>query len=242
MVSQLRDAADSRARLRAAAAEEFAARGFAGATVDRIAARARVTKAMVYYHFASKAALYREILRDFFAAVASRVVDVRAAGGPADAQLGAFIRAINETALAEPRFPPMWLREIADGGRHLDDAIVRQMTRVLGTLADILADGRSAGAFRDVPPLIVQFGIVGPLLLAAATEPIRDRTAGAASTARRGRSDGRPPRVSAVRRPLLPIPPITRDAVVEHVQRTTLAALRPLDSTTPRRQPVRRQQ
>src|SRR5579864_4568868 len=175
MVSQLRDAADSRARLRAAAAEEFAARGFAGATVDRIAARARVTKAMVYYHYASKAALYREILRDFFAAVATRVVDVRAAGGPPDAQLGAFIRAINETALAEPRFPPMWLREIADGGRHLDQSIVREVARVLGTLAAILADGQASGVFREVPPLMIQFGIVGPLLLAAATEPIRAR-------------------------------------------------------------------
>src|SRR5579864_1411354 len=240
MVSQLRDAADSRARLRAAAAEEFAARGFAGATVDRIAARARVTKAMVYYHFASKAALYREILRDFFAAVASRVVDVRAAGGPADAQLGAFIRAINETALAEPRFPPMWLREIADGGRHLDDAIVRQMTRVLGTLADILADGRSAGAFRDVPPLIVQFGIVGPLLLAAATEPIRDRTFRGASPGR-GRV-GRPVRRDRPEgQALLPIPAVTRDAVAEHVQRMALAALRPLDRETHPRQLVGRQ-
>ena len=50
----------------AAAAAEFAARGFAGANVDRIARAARVNKAMIYYHFKSKAALYREILRDMF--------------------------------------------------------------------------------------------------------------------------------------------------------------------------------
>ena len=52
----------SRERIFAAAAREFAARGFAGANVDRIAAAARVNKAMIYYHFRSKAALYREIL------------------------------------------------------------------------------------------------------------------------------------------------------------------------------------
>ena len=56
----------------AAAATEFAARGFAGANVDRIAAAARLNKAMIYYHFHSKAALYREILRDMFGAVARR--------------------------------------------------------------------------------------------------------------------------------------------------------------------------
>jgi TetR/AcrR family transcriptional regulator len=226
MGGKLRDAAASRARLRAAAADEFAARGFAGATVDRIATRARVTKAMVYYHFASKAALYREILRDLFAAVADRVARVRAAGGPPDHQLAGFIRAINETALAEPRFPPMWLREIADGGRHVDDSVLRQVGRVLGTLAEILAEGRAAGDFRDVAPLIVQFGIVGPLLLAAATEPLRDRARA------RGRSRASVP---------LPVPPITREAVAEHVHRMTLAALQPVDAITHRRQPARGQ-
>jgi AcrR family transcriptional regulator len=46
-------------RILAAAAAEFAERGFAGARVDRIARRARVNKAMIYYHFASKQRLYR---------------------------------------------------------------------------------------------------------------------------------------------------------------------------------------
>lgn len=204
MVSKLRDAAASKARLRAAAAAEFAARGFAGATVDRIAARARVTKAMVYYHFASKAALYREILRDLFGAVASGVAAVRATGGSPTEQLTGFIRAINETALAEPNFPPMWLREVADGGRHLDESIVKELMRVIGVLAEILSEGQRLGEFRDVAPLIVQFGIVGPLLLAAATEPIRMNT-----------------------RVALPMPPITRVAMADHVVRVTLAALTP---------------
>src|SRR5579862_8534392 len=203
MVSKLRDAAASRARLRAAAAAEFAARGFAGATVDRIAARARVTKAMVYYHFASKAALYREILRDLFASVADRVAAVRDAGGTPEAQLVGFIHAINETALAEPTFPPTWLREIADGGRHIDESVVGQMARVVGTLTEILRDGQAAGVFRAVPPLVVQFGIVGPLLLSAATESIRAKV------------------------PALPLRNISRETITGHVERMALAALLP---------------
>ena len=50
-------------RILAAAAVEFAARGYAGARVDRIARRARVNKAMLYYHFRSKQGLYRALLR-----------------------------------------------------------------------------------------------------------------------------------------------------------------------------------
>src|SRR6476659_1298995 len=73
--------ADSRQRLITAAAVEFAARGFAGARVDRIARRARVNKAMIYYHFASKQRLYRVLLRTMF----SRAADAlrAAAAGPA---------------------------------------------------------------------------------------------------------------------------------------------------------------
>src|SRR3954468_2337586 len=84
----------SRERLLAAAATEFAAHGFAGASVDRIARHARVNKAMIYYHFKSKAALYGEILRDMFAAVAARVAGtVQSPLDPAD-KIRAFVEAI----------------------------------------------------------------------------------------------------------------------------------------------------
>src|SRR6266436_1253879 len=57
----------------AAAALEFAERGFAGARVDRIARRARVNKAMLYYHLKSKERLYRTLLRRTFGLAAERL-------------------------------------------------------------------------------------------------------------------------------------------------------------------------
>ena len=177
MVSQTRPRASSRDRLLAAAAEEFAARGFDGAKVDRIAARARVNKAMLYYHFTNKAALYRDILRHLFASVAAAVAAVREAGGAPDVQLRGFVEAIARNAVARPHFPAMWLREVAEGGRHIDDSIVLEMRQVLQTLAAILDDGRRAGVFRAVHPLVTQVSIVAPLLFFAATAPMRERYA-----------------------------------------------------------------
>src|SRR6478735_10141107 len=83
--------ATSRQRLLTAAAAEFAARGFAGASVDRIARTARVNKAMIYYHFQSKAGLYREILRDMFAAVAGRVTATGQSGASPDEKIRDFV-------------------------------------------------------------------------------------------------------------------------------------------------------
>ena len=46
------------------AATRFAKGGFDGVSVDDIARDAGVNKAMIYYHFADKLALYRAVLAD----------------------------------------------------------------------------------------------------------------------------------------------------------------------------------
>ena len=167
--------AGTRERLLAAAAAEFAARGFDGAKVDRIAARAGVNKAMLYYHFRSKAGLYGEILRQLFDGVGDAVAAVRDGGQPPPAQIRQFIDAVARQAVARPHFPAIWLRELAEGGRHLDPAILSGMRRVLETLAAILADGHAAGVFARANPLVTQMSIVAPLLFYVASAPVRER-------------------------------------------------------------------
>ncbi|PZS35817.1 MAG: TetR family transcriptional regulator [Pseudonocardiales bacterium] len=57
-----RDAVASRARILAAAVAEFGAKGYAGARVSQIAARAGVNQQLISYYFGGKAGLYRELL------------------------------------------------------------------------------------------------------------------------------------------------------------------------------------
>jgi AcrR family transcriptional regulator len=72
----VRDAEATRQRLLDAATEEFAARGIAGARVDRIAQAAGSNKAQIYHYFGSKDAL--------FEAVFDRVVKATLAETPID--------------------------------------------------------------------------------------------------------------------------------------------------------------
>ena len=192
----------SRDRLLAAAAAEFAARGFAGANVDRIARAARVNKAMIYYHFKSKAALYREILQDMFEAVGSRVREVAACDAPHDEKIRRFIEAIAAEAAARPHFPPIWIRELAEGSTHVDAQTIRYARGVLETLAAMLEAGRRAGRFVQVNPLLVHAGIIAPLMFFLATGALRQKLDAAG--------------VKAVRE-------LDRDRVIAHIQRVTLA-------------------
>jgi AcrR family transcriptional regulator len=56
------DAERSLADILEVATAEFAAKGFAGARIDEIAAATRTSKRMIYYHFESKEALYVAVL------------------------------------------------------------------------------------------------------------------------------------------------------------------------------------
>jgi AcrR family transcriptional regulator len=194
----------SRDRVFAAAANEFAARGYAGANVDRIARAARLNKAMIYYHFKSKAALYREILRDMFGAVRERVGTVAASDAGPEAKIRAYIAAIADEADARPHFPSIWLREIAEGAGHVDEVTLRYVREVLAALGGIIAEGVRAGRFQPAHPLLVQGGIIAPLMFFLATAPLREKIA-------RAGVDG--------------IAGISRDMVVSHIQRLTLAQL-----------------
>ena len=173
----VRSGAESRERIFRAAATQFAARGFAGANVDRIAAAAGVNKAMIYYHFKSKAALYREILREMFEAVAARLDELAAKRATPDGKIRAFVEAIAREAEARPHFPPIWFREIAEGGTHIDAGTIRIVAGIVRRLALIVREGVIAGQFKPVDPLLVHGGIVGPLLLFYASGELRKRIA-----------------------------------------------------------------
>lgn len=165
----------TRDRLFAAAATEFAARGFAGASVDRIALAARVNKAMLYYHFKNKAGLYHEILRDMFEAVAARIGQATTARPDPAERIKVLVEAIAREAEARPHFPSIWLREIAEGGTRVDKGTMAIIVGILGQVAAAVQDGVAAKRFIPAHPLLVQLGIVGPVLMFFATAAMRRR-------------------------------------------------------------------
>src|SRR5437588_11541227 len=64
---------ERRRRILAAARDVFARAGYEGASVEALAARAGVTKPILYRHFAGKRDLYLAVLEDHFADLIRRV-------------------------------------------------------------------------------------------------------------------------------------------------------------------------
>jgi len=160
-----RSARDSRAALFRAAAVEFSARGYDAAGTDRIAARARVNKAMLYYHFGSKRDLYLEIVRDMIHTVGARARAIADGPGTAEQKIDVWIAAIVEEAAARPWFPPIMLRELASGAPHFDADTFQMMNDVFAAVRDVIAQGQQEGTFRDVDPLLTHLTIMPPILI-----------------------------------------------------------------------------
>jgi len=170
-----RSAPGTRPRILAAAADEFGARGFAATTVDRIARRARVNKAMIYYHFPNKRALYATIIRDHFTPIAERLTAIAARPAPPAAQLDRLIETLVEAIDDSKPFLPIFLREIADGAVHLGPPELALVGGLFSAVRSVIAQGTAARVFQPVHPGLAHFTLIAPVIMFRATAPVRAR-------------------------------------------------------------------
>ncbi len=101
----------SRERVLECAAEEFARAGFAGARIDRIAARTKLNVRMIYYHFGSKRGLYRAVLERIYEEM-SRILD-------RDPKNRVALEMYFDLLAEHPRFADILVHELLDGAKHL---------------------------------------------------------------------------------------------------------------------------
>jgi len=103
-------------RIWEAARGEFSKRGYHGARVQGIARGASCNVALMYRHWASKRALYLDILRAVWVAAANELVRVLE-GGPASPSVvvGAYLDAM----MKDPMGAQILIREYLDGAPYL---------------------------------------------------------------------------------------------------------------------------
>ena len=160
-------------RILAAAAVEFAERGFGGARVDRIARRARVNKAMLYYYFKSKQGLYRTLLRRMFTLAGDRIRAIATGAGAPGEKLDRVIAGLAGLLRENSALPAIMLREIAESGAHLDPETLTALASVPRAFSLIIEDGVAQGAFRPVHPVFAYFSTLAPMVFYVAGTPIR---------------------------------------------------------------------
>src|SRR5579884_372825 len=146
---------ESRAAILKAAAAEFAREGLAGARTDAIARSARVNKALLYYYFKDKEALYRAVLDEVFGGVRRAIHEALSRELPPRERLLAYVRAHFDYIASNPQYPRIVYAEFLRAGREparLQRVAKHYFRPVFSELAALLREGADTGDFFQVDP------------------------------------------------------------------------------------------
>jgi AcrR family transcriptional regulator len=144
------------------ATEEFSAKGFSGARVDKIAARTKTSKRMIYYYFGGKEGLYIAVLEAAYRSIRSIEAALDLEKQTPEEALRALISFTFDYQNAHPEFVRLVMNENILNGAYLSrsKAIQRLNVTAIDTLRDLLVRGQRQGVFRhDVDPVDLHMSI-----------------------------------------------------------------------------------
>lgn len=144
----------TRDRIIMAAMREFAEHGLAGARVDRLARRASINKAMIYYHFSSKEDLYKETIAEVYRNAAGAISSFFDSKGTLEEALHHTVDYFAELMNKYPDFRSVLMREFARPREEMLELIAGIITSsgVPQRLMNRLQKEMKAGRIRHTDP------------------------------------------------------------------------------------------
>jgi TetR/AcrR family transcriptional regulator len=166
----------SRAAILKAAVREFAREGVAGARTDAIARSAGVNKALLYYYFKDKEALYQAVLDEVFSGARAAIEGALSRDLSPRERLQGYVCAHFDYIASNPLYPRIVHAEFLRAGRdpsRLQRVAKQYFQPIFVNIAALLKEGEKCGEFRAVDPihfipsmisLIVFYFITAPVL------------------------------------------------------------------------------
>src|SRR3989442_5442567 len=134
----------------AAAIDEFAARGFKGASMDAIAARTHTTRALINYYFGSKEKLYVAVLEQVYAEIRDAESGLDLDHLPPVDAVRRIVEFTYTYYVEHEGFVRLVVAENQARGRHLrKSSTMRTLNRpIIDRLARVIARGQRERLFR----------------------------------------------------------------------------------------------
>lgn len=147
---------ESRAAIMNAAVQEFSQQGIAGARTDAIARTAHVNKALLYYYFKDKEALYGAVLDEVFSGLLASINEVFSRDLPPREKLLTYLGAHFDYIASHPLYPRLVQAEMTRAGHgnapHVERIVKQYFQPLFLNLAQLLKEGQRQGEFRAVDP------------------------------------------------------------------------------------------
>ncbi len=147
----------SRTAILKAAVREISLEGVAGARIDSIARAAGVNKALLYYYFKDKDALYGAVLDHVFGGLTNAILEALSRPLAPRDKVRLYVETHFDYIANHPLYPRIVQEEMMRAGRPGStqlERVVKQYFRPLFVkLSGVLQEGMDAGDFREVDPM-----------------------------------------------------------------------------------------
>lgn len=158
---------ETRRKIFEAAVGLIAEQGFTATTVDEIAERAGVAKGTVFYNFASKSALYEELLR-YGVGLLARESRAAIEGLPPKDAIAALVGAQLSYIQRYRAFAQLLLAEMWRTNREWQQTILVVREEAIGVIVEVLEAGVKSGDFpAEMDPRISASALFGAGLVVA---------------------------------------------------------------------------
>jgi AcrR family transcriptional regulator len=144
-----------------AAADLFRERGYQASTLDHIAARLGMSKASLYTHFRAKDEMLAAISRGTIEAFTRDLNLVLGSRLAPEEKLRRMVRQHVRFVIANRSFLTVFFGEEANLPPRSARSLAAQKDRYDKAVERLVVEGVRAGVFRDVPPRLVVFGVLG---------------------------------------------------------------------------------
>ncbi|MES0882009.1 TetR family transcriptional regulator C-terminal domain-containing protein [Roseibium sp. SCP14] len=141
-----------------AALSEFSRKGFSGATVERIAAEAGMSKSNLLYYFSSKEAIYNATLAHILEVWLAPLKTLNQDGDPAQ-ELAAYICQKMEMSANFPEASRLFANEVMQGAPQILPILQTDLKRLVAEKSLVIETWIEAGKMRRVDPVHLIFTI-----------------------------------------------------------------------------------
>lgn len=143
------------------ATEQFAKLGYDGLSMNKLASELQVNKATIYYHFKDKRNLYHEVVKNAITHNQDKIEEILKMKIDLKEKFKQYIKIVIGKFKANPQIVSISLREMANLGTNVENAIEEDILQEIIYLIEIISQLKVKDKYKDMDYYLIKALIMG---------------------------------------------------------------------------------
>lgn len=145
------------------ATEEFATLGYSGLSMNKLAEKLKINKAMIYYYFKDKRNLYDEVISSIIELNEEEKKEILNSSLEAKEKFKRYIKLYTKTISNNPNIIPLTLREMANFDLGIENNIPNSIEKELVLMKQIISQLNLKEKYKDMDFYELKAMIIGTI-------------------------------------------------------------------------------